>query len=215
MYSYDVPYRVEIFNEISKYKKVTSLGKSCNNIIDTDRNTYSDEITYNDLAVQKYSRFKFVLSLENGIEIGYLTEKIINPILANSIPIYAGPNDIFDIINKKRIIYVYDFDNFTELNKYIEFVDNNDYIYNNILSENIFTGKLTFDNFKEYLNNKIEKSLGLKARNICINLNNKILTNYFDNIDININIDNIEYKNKDIIEEYLLDFIDKDDIILT
>ena len=213
MYSYDVPYRVEIFNEISKYKKVTSLGKSCNNVEDTDRNTYNDEITYNDLAVQKYSRFKFVLALENGIEKGYLTEKIINPILANSIPIYAGPNDIFDIINKKRIIYVYDFDNFSELNKYIENIDNNNYLYDNILSEKIFTGKITFDNFKEYLNDKIEKSLGLKSRNICINLNNNTLINYYDKIDINI--DNISYNDKNTIKEYLLDFIEKDDIILT
>ena len=67
-------------------------------------NDKNNEYTYNDLAVIKYTDYKFVLALENGIDFGYLTEKLINPILANSIPIYAGPNDIFDIINSRAPI---------------------------------------------------------------------------------------------------------------
>lgn len=215
MYSYDVPYRVEIFNEVSKYKNVTALGKSCNNIEETDRGIYNENITYNDLAVQKYSDYKFVLALENSIEIGYLTEKLINPILANSIPIYAGPPDIFDIINKNRIIYVYDFLNFNELNKYIEKIDNDNILYDLTINENIFTGKLSYNNFYDYLNNKIEKSLGLQPRNIIINNNNNnnIEIEKYDDIDMILN--NIDNINKDDINNYLSDFIESfDNIVL-
>lgn len=212
LYSYDVSYRIEIFNEVSKYKQVTSLGKSCNNIENTCRNTYNDEYTYNDLAVMKYVDYKFVLSLENGIEQGYLTEKLINPILANSIPIYAGPSDIFDIINKKRIIYIYDFENFDKLNEYIEKVDNDDELYNSIVSENIFTGKISFDNFKDYLSNKIDESLGFKPRNIYLQYGD-ILNNYnYDSC--NLVLDNINFYDRNILKNYLSDFINENDNII-
>jgi len=210
MYSYDVPYRIEIFNALSKYKTVSAIGKSCSNIKNTCRGTYNSEYTYNDLAVIKYTDYKFVLSLENGIECGYLTEKLINPILANSIPIYAGPNDIFDIINKNRIIYIYDFENFDKLNEYIEKVDKNEDLYNSILSENIFTGKITFDNFKEYLSDKIDESLGLKPRNIYLN-NGDILNNYDK---INFVLDGLPNIDKNILKDYLGDFINKNDNII-
>ena len=210
LYSYDIPYRVEIFHAVSKYKQVSSLGKSCNNIEETCRNIYNSEYTYNDLAVIKYTDYKFVLALENGIDCGYLTEKLINPILANSIPIYAGPNDIFDIINKKRIIYIYDFENFDKLNEYIKKIDNNDELYNLILSENIFTGKITFDNFKDYLSNKIDESLGFKSKNIYLN-NENILNNYDKN---NFFLDNLIINDKNILNDYLKDFINENDNII-
>jgi hypothetical protein len=210
LYSYDVPYRVEIFNAVSKYKNVSAIGKSCSNIENTCRGTYNSEYTYNDLAVIKYTEYKFVLSLENGIECGYLTEKLINPILANSIPIYAGPNDIFDIINKNRIIYVYDFENFDKLNEYIQKVDTDEDLYNSILSENIFTGKITFDNFKDYLSDKIDESLGFKPRNIYLN-NGDILNNYDK---INFVLDNLENIDKNILKDYIGDFINDNDNII-
>ena len=109
MYSYDLEYRVKFFKMFNNYKKVDALGKSCSNNIYTDRGTYNENETYNDIAVKKYSDYKFVLALENGIVKGYVTEKLLNPILAHSIPIYAGPIDAFNIINKERVIYVYDF----------------------------------------------------------------------------------------------------------
>ena len=105
MYSYDVPHRVELFKYISSYKQVDALGKSCNNLYENqkDNNTrdiYNDNETYNDIAVSIYSKYKFVLALENVNSRGYVTEKLLNPILAGSIPIYYGSSDAFKIINK-------------------------------------------------------------------------------------------------------------------
>ena len=82
MYSVDVQYRIDLFNFINKYKRVDALGKSCNNTNnETDRNLYNETETYNDSAVKKYSKYKFVLALENKIIDGYITEKLINPLL--------------------------------------------------------------------------------------------------------------------------------------
>ena len=211
MYSYNLEYRVELYNFISKYKSVDALGKSCSNIVNDDRFINNNEITYNDIAVERYSKYKFVLALENGISDGYITEKLINPIIANSIPIYAGPMDVFDIINPKRVIYVYNYSNYEELLNYIKEVDNNDDLYNSIISENIFIGDLNWNNFEDYLEEKIEKALGIKSKKIYICDNNETIK-YNKNIDFYI--ENFNTCNTNNIKRYLGDFINKDDIII-
>jgi GR25 family glycosyltransferase involved in LPS biosynthesis len=211
MYSYDLEYRVELFNFISKYKNVNALGKSCSNIKEDDRFVYNNDMTYNDIAVQKYSKYKFVLALENGISDGYITEKLINPIIANSIPIYAGPKDVFDIINPKRIIYVYNYSNYEELLNYIKEVDNDDDLYNSIISEEVFIGELNWNNFEDYLEEKIDKSLGFKTKNIYISDNNEIIS-YSKKIDLYIK--DLHVYNLYDIKRYLNTFINKDDKIL-
>ena len=194
MYSNDVQYRIDLFNQISKYKHIDALGKSCFNMTNFDPNeryTFNDNLTYNDIAVQKYSKYKFVLALENTIADGYITEKLINPLLANSIPIYAGPRDVFDIINKKRIIYVNDFKSIDSLIEYIQLIDNNDLLYDLIISQNIFCGDLNWDTFENILQKKIIESL--KNNDYTkINIDNEInkIINYNKNTEKYININN-------------------------
>ena len=212
MYSYNIEYRVEIYNFISTYKKVDALGKSCNNDdFQDDRNTYNDSETYNDIAIEKYLKYKFVLALENTIYNGYITEKLINPILANSIPIYAGPKDAFEIINKKRVIYVYDFSNYNDLLDYIINVDNDSDLYNSIISEDIFIGNINFNNFEEYLLLQFKKALGLTSKNILLCNNELINYNNYDFIIKNFNIQSNDIK---LIKRYLNDYINEDDNIV-
>jgi GR25 family glycosyltransferase involved in LPS biosynthesis len=218
MYSYDVKYRVEIYNFISTYKKVDALGKSCNNDdFQDDRSTYNDIETYNDVAIKKYSKYKFVLALENSIYNGYITEKLINPILAKSIPIYAGPKDAFEIINKKRVIYVYDFSNYNDLLEYIIKVDNDNDLYNSIILEEIFNynSNLNFENFENYLLDNLKKAFGLIPKEIYLS-NTIIDNNFIDNNFINFELKNLEipFYNDKLIHRYLTDYINKDDKLI-
>jgi hypothetical protein len=185
------------------------LGKSCNENFEGDRDTYNNNETYNDLAVIKYSKYKFVLALENGIVDGYITEKLLNPLLASSIPIYAGPNDAFEIINKKRVIYIYDFTDYYDLLDYIIKVDNDDTLYNSIINEPIFIGNINLDNYEYYLKDKIMKAFGLKNKNILIKNHN----NHLYNKNIDFEIKNFDYNNITNIKRYLSDFINKEDEI--
>jgi hypothetical protein len=168
MYNYDVEYRVKLFKLITNYKKVDALGKSQNNVQEqNDRSTYNNNVTYNDLAVQKYSNYKFVLALENGICPGYITEKIINPILAGSIPIYAGPNDIFYIINKKRMIYVGDYEaNELGLVEEVKRLDNDSQSYLEKVNEPIFVGNVNFDTFEKHLLDLLQPAFGFIPKTI-------------------------------------------------
>lgn len=138
MYSASRPHRVHFFNLFNNYKHVNALGQSCNNTeVDTDRTKYNQNMTYLDEAVQLYSDYKFVLALENKMIDGYVTEKIINPLIANCIPVYWGTNEIFKFINKDRIIYALDYDD-SGLMKKIKEIDENEDVFNEIVSRPIY-----------------------------------------------------------------------------
>ena len=138
MYSADHKHRINMFNLFNNFNHVDALGKSCNNVkIDTDRKKYDKNMTYLDEAVQLYSNYKFVLALENKMINSYVTEKIINPLIANCIPIYWGSDSVFEFINKDRVIYALDY-NETNLIKKIKEINENSEIYNNIIKRPIY-----------------------------------------------------------------------------
>jgi GR25 family glycosyltransferase involved in LPS biosynthesis len=139
MYFVDYEHRINIFKKISEYKKVDALGKSQKNInLEDSRFICNSDENFNDIAVKIYSHYKFVIAVENNMKDGYFTEKIINPLIANSIPIYWGYPSVFKYINKKRVVYINDFQNLDSLVEYIKFLDNNDIEYNKIINEPIF-----------------------------------------------------------------------------
>ena len=153
LYSVNHPHRIKYFNLLSKYKKVDGLGKSCNNCnIDFKRYKHDIEATWLDEAVEIYSQYKFVIAMENKMEPWYITEKIINPIIAGSIPIYWGSPEVFQYINKKRVIYINDFKSEDELLEYIKKVDESEELYNNIINEKIYMDfknpNTVYDKFK-------------------------------------------------------------------
>jgi GR25 family glycosyltransferase involved in LPS biosynthesis len=142
MYSYDSPHRVHYFKLLSKYKFVEALGKSMNNI--TRKNDRFQQ-NFKDIAIELYSKYKFVLALENVIRDGYSTEKLLLPLFSNSIPIYYGSSKIFEYINKKRVIYIDDYKSDEELTAFIKMVDNDDVLYNSIVQEKWFVNDHTFE----------------------------------------------------------------------
>ena len=158
LYNRTIPIRIHLFNILNKYKRVDGLGKCCNNVnIKDTRNTYNNKETYNDIALELYASYKFVLAVENRMCNGYFTEKLINPILANCIPIYYGHNSAFEYINKKRVIYVSDFNNIEKFLKYIEQVDNDPELYNKIINEPIFVNNVSIESIMTKLEHNMSE----------------------------------------------------------
>ncbi|AHA45186.1 putative fucosyltransferase [Hirudovirus strain Sangsue] len=159
MYNMRYPHRIWYFNLVSKYRQVDALGKCCNNVdIKDSRSHFTEESTYNDIAIELYSEYKFVLALENIFWPGYSTEKLINPMIANSIPIYWGDSTIFKHINKKRTIYIPDFPNETDLLEHIKNIDTNDELYKSIINEPIYINPdFSLDKLEENLSINIGK----------------------------------------------------------
>lgn len=168
MYRQKHQHRIKYFNLVSQYKKVDALGECCKNTdIPTSRHINNENETYNDIAVDLYKDYKFVLAIENKDMNGYFTEKINNPLIANSIPIYWGNKKVFDYINKKRIIYIPDYTN-EELLNVIKRIDNDDIEYKNIINEPWYVNEKTPENIEIQLQKEIKE----KITNI---LNKKIL----------------------------------------
>lgn len=107
--------RLDFFTKLSKIKRVDSGGRVLNNIgIDV----------YDKLEFIK--DYKFVIAFENSSYKGYTTEKILDPIYKDCIPIYWGDPLVCREFNEKRFINYSDFQSEDELiNKIIE-IDHND-----------------------------------------------------------------------------------------
>lgn len=130
-------HREGIFDAISKYKSVDPLGQCRAKVnddgnccpVDTDRYVYNDDQTYNDIAVEKYKPYKFVLAVENYDYQGYVTEKILNAMFAGAIPIYWGTQAVKQHFNPASFIHMGDFPTTEDCVEYIRKVDTTPELY--------------------------------------------------------------------------------------
>lgn len=103
--------RVKFYKMLSKYKKVDSYGKVMNNMgnIIQKKNWKSNS----DL----FKEYKFVICFENSFSNEYITEKLPNVMLANSIPVYRGAPNVGEYFNTKSFI---NYENYGSYEKMIE-----------------------------------------------------------------------------------------------
>ena len=91
-------FRKDLFHELSKYKFVSSAGPVDNNygkLLPKDRSS----------IIEYYSNYKFNICCENTSAPGYVTEKIFNPYVCRSIPIYWGHPSIKETFNPESFIF--------------------------------------------------------------------------------------------------------------
>ncbi|MBK6392465.1 MAG: glycosyltransferase [Saprospiraceae bacterium] len=119
--------RNKFFNLLNKYKKVDSGGRFKNNIghLVEDKNTFVRD-------------YKFTLAFENSSFPGYTTEKIFQPMMMHSLPIYWGNPLVGRDFNTKSFINIHDFPDFHAAIDHIIDVDNNDDLYLQYLNEPYF-----------------------------------------------------------------------------
>lgn len=110
--------RIEFFKLLSKYKQVDSGGRFLNNV----GGPVADKRRF----IQDY---KFVLSFENSTHPGYTTEKLIEPMLVNSIPLYWGNEQVGRDFNTNSFVHVNQFFSFDEAIERIIELDNDEEQY--------------------------------------------------------------------------------------
>jgi hypothetical protein len=127
--------RNKFFHKLSKYKKVDSGGKLFNNLgyeVNGKRNFQKD--------------YKFTIAYENNAYrpqwIGYTTEKIMEPMVTNSIPIYWGNPRIDLEFNTKSFVNFYDFKSEEDMIDYIIELDQDDKKYFEVLQNNWFVNNI-------------------------------------------------------------------------
>ena len=144
-----------MFNIINSYKKVDSIGQYNNNVGYNIKSPYWTEDYLNHLR-----QYKFIICFENSIDETYVTEKIVNAYLSNTIPIYWGTNYVKNLFYQDSMIYLNNENNeqsyYDVLNHVIELDENDskylEFINRKTLNENYFEENFSMDKIAEKIN---------------------------------------------------------------
>lgn len=110
--------RDAIIDAIDNYKKVDNGGRYRNNV----GGPVADKFEF-------IKDYKFVLAIENSMQHGYTTEKILEAFSAGGVPVYWGSPDIKKEFNPDSFIYAGDFDSYEALAQRIKEIDQDDNKY--------------------------------------------------------------------------------------
>mgnify|MGYP003479886117 CR=1 FL=1 len=147
--------RNNFFSKLCKYKMIDSGGRFMNNI----GYLVGDKLKFQ-------SNYKFSIAFENDAyrpnRDGYTTEKILEPMKVNSIPIYWGNTLITKDFNTKSFINYHDFNSEDDIIDYIIYLDNNDDEYMKVmrepwLNDNKIVESLKEENIKKFLHKIINR----------------------------------------------------------
>jgi len=120
--------RLDFFKKLSQIKTVDSGGKVFNNV----GGRVKDKMAF-------IKEYKFVISFENECHDGYTTEKILQPIMVDSIPIYWGNKKVHKDFNAKRFINHSDFKTEKELIDRLLAIDKDPTLAVEMLLEPVFS----------------------------------------------------------------------------
>ena len=144
-------HRERFFKLLSEYKQVDSGGKLWNNV----GGPVADKLEF-------VSRYKFNIAFENSMVHGYTTEKIMEPMTVNTLPIYWGNPLVCRDFNTSSFVNVNDFASMEDAVQHIVNLDNDEVQYlqmvkaTKVVNEDIIKWE---DRLLNFLSNIIEKPL--------------------------------------------------------
>jgi len=131
VYQNAIPYRTAIFRKLNEYKRVDAAGPLQNNM-----DGWTVPQTPNRLAgkLAFFRPYKFTLAIENMIWPGYMTEKLVDPMFAASIPIYVGDSQAKQSFDPASYIDFTCFSTIKEMLEFVRQVDNDRELYLKMLA---------------------------------------------------------------------------------
>lgn len=168
--------RGQFFHKLNEYKKVETNVNPYNDFSIPFDNT---SFTSSKPKVEFIKKYKFNISFENNFRStspcypganvvngfltdmsGLISEKLVEPLIAGTIPIYWGSSMVSQEFNNKTFINYYDFDNENSLIDKIIELDNNDELYStyfkNKISNNEMLDESYIINLFDEITNKIK-----------------------------------------------------------
>jgi hypothetical protein len=148
--------RMDFFNQLSLYKKVDSLGPCLNN---TGILAPFDQDEFEKLV----SQYKFIITFENSQKDVYITEKILHGYNSVILPIYWGSKFICEFFNPESFIYIEEYNqkNIDIAIEKIKLLDNDDFLYLNMINQPVFNKNFDIDKYFENIKLKIKEKLKL------------------------------------------------------
>lgn len=158
--------RNRLCKKLNKYKKVDCAGRVMHN---TDDLRELEKHNPTNLAKLKFiAQYKFTIAAENRHSPGYITEKLIYPLLVGSIPIYCGTNDITKLLNPRAFINCNDYDSLDQLVQKVAEIDTNPELHQEYVTAPLFLDdSLAYDLSADRLKTKLQAMLNaIKKHNI-------------------------------------------------
>lgn len=127
-------YRNRAFDVFAKHGAVDSPGKVRNNMppIGGDArdpaSTVADPtLNWHDIKQRFTARYRFNIAFENKELPGYVTEKLIDPLVARVVPIYWGAEIVSELFNPDCFIHARDFPDLDALARFVHSIDEDAY----------------------------------------------------------------------------------------
>lgn len=121
--------REDFFHRLCKYKKVDSAGTHLNN---------TGYVIPHKQKAEYIKNYKFVLSFESCSRPGFTTEKIYEPLLMNTVPVYWGNPKIGLDFDTRSFINSGDYENLDQVIDAIIKADTDDEVYKDIIEWTAF-----------------------------------------------------------------------------
>ena len=119
------PARDQFFEMLDRYKRVDSAGRHLNN--------YGDELigvkNWAEVNIAFLRRYKFAIAFENNAHRGYTTEKLVNPMLAGTIPIYWGDPEVGKAFNTRSFVNCNELNSLEQAVERVKEIDQSDSLY--------------------------------------------------------------------------------------
>jgi alpha(1,3/1,4) fucosyltransferase len=147
------PKRVEFFDKLCKYKKVDSGGRYMNNI--------GGPVNDKEAFIRQY---KFTFAFENSSFPGYTTEKLVQPMKVQSMPIYWGNPRVAEEFNTRSFVNWHDYENDEQVIEQIIALDGNKDLYLQYLQEEYITNQQVLQQFNRESIVKVFEDILYRAR---------------------------------------------------
>ena len=121
--------RNRFFRALSRYKLVDSGGSLYNNM----GARVGDKVAF-------LRRYKFTIAFENGLHDGYTTEKLVEPMLACSVPVYWGNRLVSRDFDSASFVNCHEYGCVEAVIERLRYLDNNDAAYCALLARPWFRG---------------------------------------------------------------------------
>ena len=116
---------------LMRYKHIDCPGRILNNMQNAISPRYGEDWCSGKIEFLK--KYKFTIAFENFEKCGYVTEKMVHPLFAHSVPIYWGDPEVTKSFNKEAFINVRDFSCLEDVVDYVIYLDTHDDEYMKML----------------------------------------------------------------------------------
>lgn len=143
--------RRDFCRRLMKYAGIDCPGKGLHNM-DREELTRRHADDWHASKIRFLGQYKFNIAFENCNSHGYITEKLTDAFLANTIPIYWGSEGDLAPFPKDAVVLAQDYPDEESLVARIREINENDAEYLRILSANPFRNGFRIDKWEEFSN---------------------------------------------------------------